>query len=452
MASISPSDIEWVDCHGQAGILSDAVECTALAGSFRPDADDSTVLALCSTKTTHGYTHETNGCPQLFRILYGNKSGTMTATQHLMELNPHIEIWNDEAPVIINTEAVPNRTISSFAGATGRSLTGSMVHCILWGEVSTDDRQLRNTVSREGIMFWPGGGGEEAEGTEGVKSYSICGSWSSFNAVDKMEQEEDGVFGYTMSLGVNLFENFKILVNGSRQKVLHPGTVCAPSNIQVLGPDVSGDCENYTWMIDGREGFAAVAPPRITALAAEDSVEDSGDGDMAPEVWYVEQSGDRVARVGDEYRIRLHVAGKWRTVDWQRLGASKTVADEANIVDIGSYYVAATWNSWTFQHAMSALGDGVYVATVEFKDEPYGEFAIVRNEDWNQTFYPNAADLPPSGYAEGAVSTDAVEGPDYAPGDLRWPVWAVVGHKIKIVFTRKWIDGVEIKKIAWSMV
>jgi polyketide synthase-associated protein len=434
MASVSPGDIDWVDCHGDGVVLNDAVEVMSTAQSYRGDADlKFTPLGMGAVKTNNGYIHETCGGPQFFRILYGNRFGCMPATQHLTELNPHIEAWDGDQPLQFNTECMQSKSTSSFGSFSGFSATGSMVHIVMWGEMDQEVCQPRAQMKRAGIVFWPGGGGELPAGAEATKSYSICGSWTAFNTAETMEKEDDGVYGFTVTLGVNKFEHFKLYLDGSRQKVLHPGAMNAPKNVTVMGPDKSDDAEGFTWVIDGRGGPKAVAPPGQPMLAAGEVEE--GALAVSPELWYVEETV-ATGKPGDKYRVRLYVAGKWRTLDWKKV---EDAEDGVSYADGGTYYVVASWNGWSFNQPLSPSGDGVYSLDVDFK-KGGGQFVIVRDEDWDQVFSPSPTDYSPN----------AVAGPGDFPEELHWNIVAKPGQKSKIEFKRQWDNGVESKSISWT--
>jgi len=284
-------------------------------------------------------------------------------------------------------------------------------------------------VKRAGITFWPGGGGELPGEAEAKKHYAICGSWSAFDSSEPMEKEDEGVYGFTVTLGVNMFETFKLYVDGSRQRVLHPGTASAPKNVAVMGPDSSDDCEGFFWCIDGRAGPKAIAPPMAPALTSGEESEDAV-AVSSPELWYYSETSS--GKPGDQYRVRLYVAGKWRTLDW------KKVADATETpTDGGTYYVVASWNGWTFNQPLTKSGDGTYSLEADFK-KGGGQFVIVRDEDWAQAFYP-----PPTDYTAGAVA-----GPGDFPEELSWNLIAKPGEKFKITFTRT----LESKSISWTKV
>merc|ERR1712217_968822 len=93
---------------------------------------------------------------------------------------------------------------------------------------------------------------------------------------------------------------------------------------------------------------------------------------------------------GAEYRVRLQVAGKWRTVTWERISEKPTKRQSALSDDIaGSYFVTGSFNYWDFLKMSPDMNTlGLYEAEVTLTDF-YVFFQILRNKDWQQAFFPN---------------------------------------------------------------
>merc|ERR1711976_688922 len=97
-----------------------------------------------------------------------------------------------------------------------------------------------------------------------------------------------------------------------------------------------------------------------------------------------ESGAEDHGEVGDAYRIKLLVAGQTRTVSWEKLPKEES-ASAGNHASV-SYYVAGSWNDWSFEK-MKSVVPGVFTAEVQLV-KPGGDFVIVRNEDWCQVLYP----------------------------------------------------------------
>jgi len=433
-ASLSPLDVDFVECWGEAGILSDACAVKAVTKALRED-DTSTVLGMSSAQSSLGFMHESTGMAQLFKVIFGSKLNTQAPGIHLAELNPHIDAWEGE-PLNFQTESVHFKHVSAFSSVSSKNSSGVMGHAILWGEVDYQRCLPRRRLKRDAIAFWPAGGGELPEGAEPRRGYSIVGSWagSEWTEVEPMKAEGDGVYGYTLTLGVNRFERFQIWLDGDDQRVLHPGMADAPKNVPALGPHSMDDSEGFTWLVDGREQFATAVVPILTDA-------DRGEEEEASSQLQSTQDPYSLGGLpGDQYRVRLHVAGKWRTVDWKQVSRAPAMELGKALPDDGRYYVSCSWNAWSFT-AMDRGESvpGTYHAEVRVAGYG-GEFQIIRNRDWQQVFFPSAADK------------NAVDGPGTNDTDASWPLHGRPGEVFRIEFRRSWEAGAESRAISWRRI
>merc|ERR1740121_46821 len=99
-------------------------------------------------------------------------------------------------------------------------------------------------------MFWPGGGGSLQTEQIPEKSYCIAGSWSMWKDSTPMEAEGENVYGYTVVIGDNGWEQFQIWLDGSSQRVLHPGRANGYKDLPAFGPVAESEAEGCMWMID----------------------------------------------------------------------------------------------------------------------------------------------------------------------------------------------------------
>merc|ERR1712183_478936 len=112
---------------------------------------------------------------------------------------------------------------------------------------------------------------------------------------------------------------------------------------------------------------------------------------------------------GDTYIVTLHIAGKWRTVAWEKAD-SKAVADGAVLPCTGKYYFVSSNNGWSFDE-MKADGNtfslDVTLSGADWEKRVKAfPFQIVRNEDWGQVFYP------PDALGAQGKDAESVAGPD----------------------------------------
>mmetsp|Transcript_70237 Transcript_70237/g.212548 ORF Transcript_70237/g.212548 Transcript_70237/m.212548 type:complete len:543 (+) Transcript_70237:2-1630(+) len=325
-ASLAVTDIDHVECWGEGHSMKDAVEVQVLLGTLRGE-DTEAPLGLASCKTNAGMGLEIDGMYQLLKVIHGQKYGVQVPSLHLSELNVHMDIWSGDEPLCFNSENVSNIELSSFVGMSGRSLGGTMCHAITFGLVDTEERRpQRKRLERDAIHFWPAGGGdlgEEAEPSTS-KPYSIIGSWSDWEYSEPMKSEGDGVYEYTVTLGEERVESFQILLDGNADQVLHPGSLqvdggwLSPKAAAVAGPDAPEACGDLSWVIDGRDELVTMVRPAEEPGGALEDRPGAGAAAEAPGP-PVQNPYRQPGREGAQYRVRLHVAGKFRYVEWQRL-------------------------------------------------------------------------------------------------------------------------------------
>lgn len=432
-AACSPNDVDAVECCGDGGILMDAVETLTLTAAYRQDPDGMPLM-LSSIKSGYGFQFEAAGVAQLQRVLLAQRYNVASPSIHLFELSPHIEV-SDGEPILIMSEAQPFRYGSSFVGITAKGIGGSMVHCIPLGFVDTEARPPRKRLEADAICFWPGGGGQIADSEMPFRSYNIVGSWSEFAEAHEMEAEDDGVFSFTMTLGINRFEHFQIWMDGRDNRVFHPGVWNAPKNTAIQGPDNLEVCEAFYWMIDKREWLI---PQSGVGQAAIENGRPTEGAVLSGHPQYIQNPYFGIGIPGEKYRIRLYVSGKWRTLDWEKVEDSKGYTDD------GSYYIVGSWTRWNCTEAMKTSTSGVYTQQVVLE---FGRifFQVVRNKDWNQTFFPS---MDTASFAEDIP----VEGPDWGQERNMWCIEGNIGDKFEIEFQRSLDAGVDKKKVSWKRI
>lgn len=445
-ASLSPLDVDAVECDGKGALFFDAVELTCISRVLRGlEGGDKEVLSFTSSKPKMGFTQETAGVASLISVLVTQRHGICSGNIHLRELNPHADM--EYAATQVGNEPHSYRCRSSFHGVSAYGFGGTNVHVLLWAEM--DDFKhpvVRVELDRQVFTFWPGGGGEIEDAAKPQKGYSIIGSWSSWEFPERMRPEGEGAFGFTVSLGDNRFEQFQIWVDGDSQRVLHPGRSGAPLGAPIHGPAPLDTCQGSNWLVDGRP---LLVPVPAIAWAARPG---AGEGEKRPDVEAIDKEEVRLVPVGgrgvglpgDQYHIRLQVAGKWRAVTWERLaGAEEVGGASASAAIRGRYFVAGSWSNWSFvSMEPEEPVPGLWRLDVRL-DEPGGLFQIVRNKDWSQAFYP-ADEEASFGRGGGAVA-----GPDSAGHGMNWFLDGLRGDVFRIEFQRL-VDGeTESRTVSW---
>lgn len=460
-SGLSVLDVDAVECHGAGLLLGDAMEVASLAKVLRGSKDlEPETLLLSAMKTSVADSRAAAGICGLIKTLTAQSWGAPPPSIHLQVQNPHMDI--DSHPIRFTGEMSDFWTNSAYCGITSKGFGGTVAHVITWGSV---DRTLRPglhqelerpELSRVDITYWPGGGGELEDDAHPDRAYTIVGSWSAWLEVEDMDEEEPGIHGYTVTLGEHCVEQFQIRLDGDPRRVLHPAVPQAPGHSQVLGPSVSAG--DLCWTIDGRvhgnekdtpedglpkdskesHGKGNGASKSVTEVNGTNGINGNnhangnGNGhDYGHETHHgqaegkstgahgqytegTQQYGEDYGGPGDQYRVRLCINGKWRTVMWEKLekDASEPVVSPASVpplVVTGRYFLAASWSAWQAEREMEPhpIIKGLFHTEV-LLTRTGGEFQIVVNRDVDQVLYPSA---------DGTAGSLAhpVCGPDAAP-------------------------------------
>ena len=301
------------------------------------------------------------------------------------------------------------RFLSQVVGVSSFGSTGTNCHQILWG-VRPDER-LEPARTRA-ISWWPGGLQQPV--APPLRGYFIVGTWSAWQVPWIMEEESEGVYGYTLTLGENRWESFQIWLDEDSERVLHPDEACASREATVEGPD--GDVpRDLSWCVSGLSETARLlneeqmrqldesgeVPEQPCLMAYEGGYLPPGyENATASGMPAVELNRTGVGGPGEKYRVRLHVRGKYKRVEWSKaVGRQQESApDEPRYVH--AYKVVGDFSYWTFQDMeVDPSEEGLHVATVQLLKES-ASFQIYRDGDWEQGFYPQV----PDGDAESPIA------------------------------------------------
>lgn len=235
-----------------------------------------------------------------------------------------------------------------------------------------------------------------------------------------MEPDGEGCFSFTLTLGENRFESFQIWLDGDSTRVLHPGEVKAPKGGTVFGPCDEAEAYTSRWTIDGR-----------------------------PEEWaqWCEEGAAEVGYPGDQFRVQLHMAGKWRSVTWEKVSSTPQLADASSgaleVSKNSRYYVTGDFNQWSLTE-MERIPDvpGFFHLDVALT-RVGGEFQIVKDKDLYQVLYP------PRPRTDWQGPDEEVLGPDDESYNKTWYLDGHPGDVVRIEFQRVHEMEVDLKKVSW---
>jgi len=434
-ASISIFDVESVEAFGSGSFLADAIEVGSLMRGHRTE-EVKDPLPITATKSSFGNQVETSGIVAFLKTLQSIEYGVMTPNIHLRQANPHIDTFDQ--PGELMTECCEYYMNSTFAGSMSRGSGGSNVYLLAWGQLNPEKMKCDPPpINREFLSFWPGGGGVLESEKRPSREYTIVGSWCQGPEPMPMEPEGEDAYGFTVTLGENRWEWFVILLDGDHNKVLHPGYPKASKDFPVLGP--VPDNEGACWMISGKPECVYV-----TYDAGEEVAEGAShvtSDDYGKKVAMYRMPTADTGKPGDQYRVHLHVKGKWRTVTWERLVPAIGEGPVAAVPPQGRYYICGDWSDWDLEEMSQGSTPGAFYMDIEMGMKSH-EFTIVRNKDWNQMIYP----LQPTSVGDGNVD---VRGPDDLGEGHHWHITGERGSHVRVEFQRTVDDDSDIMKVTW---
>jgi len=445
-AGLSGFDVNMAEAYGPGGYLSDAVEVSSFVRTLRlsEDCDDPITFTACKSRC--GNQNHATGASSILQTMQSNQYGVAAPNCHLKQMNPHIDAWDQ--PMNFLTEMLEFEMRSTYSASFARSLSGMNACGLTWGRV---DRTLVTLPSkpreRTQVVFWPGGGGrlDGAAGQQPRKGFHIAGTFTSWQP-EPMEMEVAGVYGYTVILSDNRWEEFQIWVDGDSKKCLFPEEDKAPKQTKVSGPNRAppGRC----WRIEGRTWTVPTSSlPALTGAPGDGGELVATDGTALVEVGGVDRG-----LIGAKYRVRLHIAGRFRMVDWERL-SGKTVSSEvpaaleaALALPESEYFISSDFCDWGLAPMAKAASSDPQKSTYAFEVHLLrqgGEFQIVQNRDWGRVLYPS------TDYASSARPQD-VEGPDCESGGRAWLLDGMPGDVFTIEFLRDRTNARDHKQVTWT--
>ncbi len=131
-AGVAPADIGFIEAHGSATVLGDAIELAALTRVFRGQVDGVGVCRLGSVKTNVGHTASAAGVAGLMKAALALKHGLIPANVNFSRPNPDLDLAASPFTVNAEAEAWPRRRgAPRFAGVSSFGVGGTNAHAVL---------------------------------------------------------------------------------------------------------------------------------------------------------------------------------------------------------------------------------------------------------------------------------------------------------------------------------
>ncbi|CAE8632295.1 unnamed protein product [Polarella glacialis] len=491
------SIVDGIEANAGGSTLTDAVELGVLRTSFAsPKEDVSDTVVLRSFKSVLGDSGAPSGLAGIARACVALAQAVHGPSLHLKQLfelgEEENDSWGSSSPasvlagvrrLILPSEVVEAAGFQQTVGVSSFGSTGTNVHHVLMGQKPKEN--LRQRPGKP-LGCFPGAGPQRKASSQQVQ-YHIIGSWDAWEKTQKMEAESDGVYSFPVTLGENCWETFQIWEDDDPNKVLHPNCHWGDQDSDVCGPSRSAACGRFsTWRISGHPTKVRLIneeqAKQIKRSKTEVMFQCHGGvelrtvvafpGDYRPEGHEsaedisgmpVMESSSETGRPGDRYRVCLHVFGKNRRLEWRKASTSLREADaSAEQVEVPfqhSYYLSGDFNFWTFRQMEEVSGPGAEGSSAssgsESRKQPRifrakvqllkdgGVFQVVRDKDWDQTFYPEAGVTNPPG--------SSIVGPDAFGLGRGWPLGGKAGDIFEVEFRRSVAtSGSDDRSVTWN--
>ena len=138
LAGVAPEEIGYVETHGSATSLGDAIEIEALTKAFRSKTDKNGFCYLGALKANIGHLDAAAGIAALIKAALVVNQGKIPPLANFNAPNPQLKL--DSSPFLINKETVdwPTGDGRRICGISSFGVGGTNVHLILEGPPARD--------------------------------------------------------------------------------------------------------------------------------------------------------------------------------------------------------------------------------------------------------------------------------------------------------------------------
>jgi phthiocerol/phenolphthiocerol synthesis type-I polyketide synthase E len=129
VASVHPDDVGYVEAHGTATPLGDAVELEGLTIAFGGDTPRTPHCALGSVKTNIGHLDAAAGIAGLIKTVLAIENGEIPASLHHRSPSQALDL--SRSPFFVNTQLAPWPSDRRCAGVSSFGVGGTNAHVVL---------------------------------------------------------------------------------------------------------------------------------------------------------------------------------------------------------------------------------------------------------------------------------------------------------------------------------
>ncbi|WP_370423582.1 acyltransferase domain-containing protein [Streptomyces sp. QH1-20] len=129
-AGVSPSLVDYVECHGTGTPLGDPIEAKALGTVLGRGRAPEDALRIGSVKTNIGHLEPAAGVAGLVKVALALRNGVLPASLHYSSPNPQISFSEARLRVQDRTTAWPRRSDARRAGVSAFGFGGTNCHVV----------------------------------------------------------------------------------------------------------------------------------------------------------------------------------------------------------------------------------------------------------------------------------------------------------------------------------
>ncbi|MXW34690.1 MAG: SDR family NAD(P)-dependent oxidoreductase [Chloroflexi bacterium] len=135
-ARLAPTDVDYLEAHGVASELGDAIELEAAAAVYGRDREPGQPLLVGSVKTNIGHLESASGAASLIKVVLSMQRGVIPAHLHFENPSTHLD-WGG-LPLRVTSSATPwpaHPDRAPIAGVSAFGLFGANAHVVVEGAV-----------------------------------------------------------------------------------------------------------------------------------------------------------------------------------------------------------------------------------------------------------------------------------------------------------------------------
>ncbi|WP_274919514.1 type I polyketide synthase [Streptomyces sp. WZ-12] len=129
-AGVSPSLVDYVECHGTGTPLGDPIEAKALAAVLGRGREPGDALRIGSVKTNIGHLEPAAGVAGLVKVALALRNGVLPASLHYSSANRQISFTEAHLRVQERTTVWPRRSGARRAGVSAFGIGGTNCHVV----------------------------------------------------------------------------------------------------------------------------------------------------------------------------------------------------------------------------------------------------------------------------------------------------------------------------------